>query len=267
MNVLFLGDIVGKPGRHAIATWLDRLKHDYAVDIVVANAENAAGGLGVTPGILRELERNGIHGFTLGNHTWRKKELAPALKDMPHVLRPANYPEETPGRGAMVLATPAGPQLGVINLQGRVFIEGFDCPFKAATREIEALQRETPCILVDMHAEATAEKVAMGWHLDGRCSAVVGTHTHVQTADERILPGGTAYITDVGMCGPRDSVIGVEHERIVSKFITGMPTEFRVAKGPMMLNGVFLRIDDASGRAESIQRVVMHETPDEASGR
>lgn len=262
MKILFLGDIVGKPGRQAIATWLDRIKQEHAVDFVVANAENAAGGLGVTPGILRDLERLGIQGFTLGNHTWRKKELAPAIDGLPHLIRPANYPEETPGRGSMVLTSPPGSRLGVVNLQGRVFIEGFDCPFKAATREVDALRRQTPCILVDMHAEATAEKVAMGWHLDGRCSAVVGTHTHVQTADERILPGGTAYITDVGMCGPRDSVIGVEYERIVTKFITGMPTEFRVAKGPMMLNGVLLEVDDATGRAMAIQRIALHEDTD-----
>lgn len=259
MKVLFLGDIVGKPGRQAIATWLDRIKQDEAIDVVIANAENAAGGLGVTPSILRDLQRLGIQGFTLGNHTWRKKELAPALNDLPHVIRPANYPEETPGRGSTLVTAHDGRHLGIVNLQGRVFIEGFDCPFKAAMREVEALRSQTPFILVDMHAEATAEKVAMGWHLDGRCSAVVGTHTHVQTADERILPGGTAYITDVGMCGPRDSVIGVEYERIVSKFITGMPTEFRVAKGPMMLNGVAIDMDDESGKARSIRRVVVHE--------
>ena len=260
MNVLFLGDIVGKPGRQAVATWLARLKSERAVDLVVANAENAAGGLGATPSILRDLETLGINGFTLGNHTWRKKELAPALDGLHHVVRPANFPEETPGQGSMVLNADDGRRLGVLSLQGRVFIEGFDCPFKTASREIETLRRQTPLILVDMHAEATAEKVAMGWHLDGLCSAVVGTHTHVQTADDRILPNGTAYITDVGMCGPRDSVIGVEHERIVTKFITGMPTEFRVAKGPMMLNGVFLELDDATGKALAIERITVHES-------
>ncbi len=257
MKVLFLGDIVGKPGRSALAEWLSELKHANNVDIVVANAENAAGGLGVTPGILRDLEKLGVQGFTLGNHTWRKKELAPVLDTLTNVIRPANFPQECPGRGSMILTAHSGRRLAVLNLQGRVFIDGFDCPFKAATREVESLAGQTPLILVDMHAEATAEKVAMGWHLDGRCSAVVGTHTHVQTADERILPNGTAYITDVGMCGPRDSVIGVEHERIVTKFLTGMPTEFRVAKGPMMLNGVFLELDDSSGRAISIERISM----------
>jgi 2',3'-cyclic-nucleotide 2'-phosphodiesterase len=259
MNVLFLGDIVGKPGRAAIATWLNQIKSEYGIDITLANAENAAGGLGVTPAILRDLHSLGIDGFTLGNHTWRKKELAPALKDFPNVVRPANYPEETPGQGSMLLTARDGLRLGVVNLQGRVFIEGFDCPFKTGTREVKALRQQTQFILVDMHAEATAEKVAMGWHLDGRCSAVVGTHTHVQTADERILPGGAAYITDAGMCGPRDSVIGVEHERIVAKFINGMPTEFRIAKGPMMLNGVVLDLDDSTGKARAIRRIVLHE--------
>lgn len=262
MKVLFLGDIVGKPGRQAVARWLAALNVEHAIDVVVANAENAAGGLGVTPGILKDLEKLGIQGFTLGNHTWRKKELAPALDALPHVVRPANFPEETPGRGAMILDTPSDQRLGIVNLQGRVFIEGFDCPFKVGRREVDALRSQTRFILVDMHAEATAEKIAMGWHLDGLCSAVVGTHTHVQTADERILPGGTAYITDVGMCGPRDSVIGVEHERIVAKFITGMPTEFRVAKGPMMLNGVILDLDNDTGLANAIERVARHEGED-----
>lgn len=255
MNILFIGDIVGRPGRRAIERWLPELRERHAADVVVANAENSAGGLGATPEILEELHQCGVDAFTMGNHTWRKRSIIAALEGMEGLVRPANYPEGTPGRGAAVVRLADGRKLGLLNLIGRVFMEPFECPFARALRALEALREETPAVLVDMHAEATAEKVAMGWHLDGLCSAVIGTHTHVQTADERILPQGTAYLTDAGMTGPRDSVIGVEYPLIVEKFLTGMPREFRVARGPVMLSGVAIVVDDATGRALRIERI------------
>lgn len=256
MKILFIGDVVGRPGRDSVVKWMPRLCGEFGIDIVVANGENAAGGLGATADTLAVLFEAGVHAVTLGNHTWRKKEFVRQIGGLDRVVRPANYPPGAPGVGWRVIETGSGHRLGVVNLIGRVFMEPFDCPFRVANTAIEVLRAETSCVLVDMHAEATAEKVAMGWHLDGRCTAVVGTHTHVQTADERVLPGGTAYITDVGMTGPADSVIGVERALVVRKFLTGMPTEFKVAVERPTLCGVVIDADEATGTARSIERVM-----------
>ncbi len=255
MNLLFIGDIVGRPGRAAVQDWLPELRNEFPIDIVVANAENAAGGLGATGDIIEGLASLGIQAFTLGNHTWRRKAFIDEIGRYPNVVRPANYPVNVPGQGWAAIALKDGRKLGLVNVLGRVFLDPFDCPFAAALEAVEALKSETDTILVDVHAEATSEKIALGWYLDGRCSAVVGTHTHVQTADERILPGGTAYITDVGMTGPMDSVIGVEKDSVIERFLTGLPTDFRVAEGRPGLNGVYLEIDDETGAARSITRI------------
>ena len=255
MKVLFIGDIFGRPGRDCIEHFLPKLKQEHTIDVVVANGENAAGGLGITPDILDTLKNYGIQAFTFGNHTWRKKAFVKGIERYDCVARPANYPEGTPGRGSTVVTLPDGRKLGVINVIGRVYMEAFDCPFEVADREVDYMSEETNCILVDMHAEATSEKVAMGWYLDGKCSAVVGTHTHIQTADERILPQGTAYISDVGMTGPQDSVIGVRKELIVEKFVTGMPINFEVSTQRPGIRAVVIELDDESGKALSIERI------------
>jgi len=262
VNILFIGDIVGRPGRKAVATWLPDLLREHPVDFVVANAENAAGGKGATPEILQDLRKLGVQGFTMGNHTWKKKVLLSTIDGMHDVVRPANYPPGQPGKGMTVLELPGGRKLGLLDLIGRVYMEPCDCPFRAANEALERLRAETPVILVDMHAEATSEKVAMGWALDGRCSAVVGTHTHVQTADEWILPEGTAYITDVGMCGPYYSVIGTEIKTIVDKFTDGLPREYDVARGPVQFSAVLIGVDDSSGKANSIVRILRREPPE-----
>jgi metallophosphoesterase (TIGR00282 family) len=255
VRILFIGDIVGKPGRQSVQRHLSGLVESRGVDIVVANAENAAGGLGVTPILLDELRGYGIHAFTLGNHTWKKKELVPAIDKMHDIVRPVNYPPGAAGRGMAVMTGANGARIGLVNVIGRVYMEPVDCPLRAAADAVEAMRAETPVVLVDMHAEATAEKVALGWHLDGKATAVVGTHTHIQTADERILPGGTAYITDVGMSGPTDSVIGVETKLVLKKMLTGMPTPWSVATGRPVLAAVLIEADATSGRAQSIERI------------
>lgn len=255
MRILFIGDIVGKPGRLSVKHHLPELAAERGVDIVVANAENAAGGLGVTPILLDELRGFGVDAFTLGNHTWKKKELVSAIDKMDDIVRPLNYPAGANGRGAAIVAAASGVQIGLVNVIGRVYMEPVDCPLTAAEQAVEALRAETPVVLVDMHAEATAEKVALGWHLDGKATAVVGTHTHIQTADERILPGGTAYITDVGMTGPTNSVIGVETKLVLRKMLTGMPTPWNVATGRPVFAGVLIEADAASGRAQAIERI------------
>ena len=255
MKILFIGDIVGRPARRFLGEQLPEMRKAHGVDAVIANAENAAGGLGATPDVLDELLAMGIDVLTLGNHTWRQKELGPVLDRFETVLRPANYPEGVPGRGSVAISIADGRKLGVVNVLGRVFMQPFACPFETARREIDALRKSARVVLVDFHAEATSEKVALGWYLDGTCTAVVGTHTHVQTADERVLPKGTAYITDAGMTGPADSVIGIESERAIHKFMTGMPNEYRLAKGAVRLCGVLIDADDETGRARSIERV------------
>lgn len=254
MNLLFIGDVVGRPGRRAVAQWLPALRRELDADFVVANGENSAGGFGVTPQTFEELTAAGADVVTGGNHIWHTREAAALLDGEPRILRPANYPAGAPGRGAGVF--PAGrARIGVLNLEGRVFMEPLASPFECAREEVERLRAETRVILIDMHAEATSEKAALAWHVDGRVSAVVGTHTHVQTADERVLPGGTAFITDAGMTGPRDSVIGMSREIVLQRFLTQLPMRFEVAGGPAQLNGVLIEIDPESGRASAIRRV------------
>ena len=256
MKVLFIGDIVGKPGRKAVSALLPGIVGQYGVDIVIANCENAAGGFGVTRKVVDELYHNEIDILTSGNHIWDKKEVSSFIDDYETLLRPANYPEGTVGRGSVVIKTRLrGISLGVLNLEGRVFMKPLDCPFRVADREIEKLKRETDIIIVDMHAEATSEKEALGWFLDGKVSAVLGTHTHVQTADERVLPGGTAYITDVGMTGPFDSVLGIKKEVALERFLTLLPNRFDVAKGDVRFQGVLIDIDNNTGRSLSIERL------------
>ncbi len=255
MNILFIGDIVGRPGRDIVAAWLPRLRERHALDAIVANAENVAGGLGATPSTIDELFKLGIDGITLGNHTWRKKELVSALDGIRGVVRPANYPEGVPGVGSAEVVLADGRSFGLVSVVGRVFMPAFDCPFTRARAEVDRLKTMVSEVIVDIHAEATSEKIALGWYLDGKCSAVLGTHTHVPTADERVLPKGTAYITDAGMCGPYDSVIGIDADRAVHKFLTGLPDEYRLAKGRCCLCAVVVETDGASGLAKSIRRV------------
>ncbi len=256
LNLLFIGDVVGRPGRTALRALMPDLVSRYEIDFTIANAENAAGGLGITPKVAQELLEIGVDVLTTGNHIWRHREFVEFAEAEPRVLRPANFPPGTPGRGAGVFSTAQAGSVGVVNVVGRVFMDPLDCPFRAADREIEVLRGKTNLIVVDIHAEATSEKVALGWHLDGRVGAAVGTHTHVQTADERLLPNGTAYITDVGMTGPRDSVIGVQQKAVIERFLTGLPTRFEVATGPAILSGVVVALDAETGRARSVERVV-----------
>lgn len=255
MKILFIGDIVGKPGRTAVRELLHGLIADKGIDLVIANCENAAAGFGVTREIVEDLYSYRIDVLTSGNHIWDKKEVLDYISDYETLLRPANYPPGVPGRGSVIMPTSSGAYVGVLNLAGRVFMQPIDCPFRTAEKEIQLLKKKANIIIVDMHAEATSEKIAMGWFLDGRVSAVVGTHTHVQTADERILPGGTGYITDAGMTGPFDSVIGTRTETVLDRFLLQMPNKFDVAKGDVRLQGVLFDIDTKSGRTEAIERV------------
>jgi 2',3'-cyclic-nucleotide 2'-phosphodiesterase len=258
LKVLFLGDVIGKPGRNALKKKLDQLIRQNEADMVIANGENSAGGIGISAKTCKDLFDSGVDIVTTGNHVFKKREIYSILDREPRLLKPANYPPDTPGRGYNVYKIDriGGLKVAVINLCGRVFIDNLDCPFRTVNRILEYVREETPVIIVDMHAEVTSEKVAMGWFLNGRVSAVIGTHTHIQTADERILPGdSTAYITDVGMVGPRDSVIGVEKENIIKKFISGMPQKFTVAKGDVWINGALIDIDGESGKAGAIKRI------------
>jgi 2',3'-cyclic-nucleotide 2'-phosphodiesterase len=254
MNILMVGDVFGESGRAAVAKHLPRLRQQHAIDFCVVNIENAANGFGVTPLIARQALEQGADVLTSGNHIWDKKEIVEYISKENLLLRPANYPAGTPGSGFITLK--AGPhRVAVLNLMGRVFMNPIDCPFRKADEIVPELRKETPIVLVDMHAEATSESVAMGWHLDGRVSAVVGTHRHVQTADERVLPGGTAYITDLGMTGPTDGVIGVDRDLILQRFINQMPVRFEPAKGPAALHGVVIVVDPETGRASDIRRL------------
>ncbi|MHB0998804.1 MAG: TIGR00282 family metallophosphoesterase [Armatimonadota bacterium] len=255
MKILFIGDIVGQPGRQAVSHILPGLKQKYSPVFVVANAENSAGGIGVTRDTARDLLQAGVDVMTLGNHAWAKKDVYSYIDSEPNILRPANYPDGAPGRGWAIYPTETGVSVGVVNLCGRVFMDSLENPFTVADKIIETLSRDTDVILVDFHGEATSEKCAFGWYMDGRVSAVVGTHTHVQTADERILPGGTAYITDVGMTGPSDSVIGVRKELIITKFLTQMPNKFEVADGDAVLSAVVIDFNPGTGKAVDINRL------------
>ncbi|PKM81243.1 MAG: TIGR00282 family metallophosphoesterase [Firmicutes bacterium HGW-Firmicutes-13] len=256
MRVLMVGDVVGRPGRCILRDLLSRLKENYRIDFTIVNAENAAGGTGLTRKVAAELFEYGADILTMGNHIWDNKDIFNFIQQEKRILRPANYPPDCPGVGSGIFWAGDVP-VGVINLSGRVFLPNLDCPFRAAEREVDLLRKTTSNIFVDFHAEATSEKVAMGWFLDGKVSAVFGTHTHVQTADERILPESTAYITDVGMTGPYNSVIGVKKELVIKKFITQMPVRFEVA-GELMgqLNAVVVEIEPATGSAVKIQRIL-----------
>ena len=252
--VLCVGDVFGEPGRRALAHFLPRLRDEFEVDLVVANVENAAAGFGITPALARQFLASGVDVMTSGNHIWDRREIVEFITRENLLLRPANFPEGTPGVGHVTVK--AGPhRVGVLNLMGRVFMTPIDCPFRKADEVVPQLRREAAVILVDMHCEATSEKNAMGHFLDGRVSAVLGTHTHVQTADARVLPGGTAFVTDVGMCGPWDSVIGVKKELVVERFLTARPVPFEPARREVWLQGAIVEIDDDSGRARSIARV------------
>lgn len=261
MRVLFVGDIVGRPGRQLLAQALPRYLGEEGVDLVIANGENAAGGLGITPEVAEELFALGVDVLTTGNHLWDKKEIIPFLEKEERLLRPLNWPG-APGKGSLVLEGRQGTKVGVVCAMGRVFSPVLlDCPFRSLAREVERLRMEATVIVVDFHAEATSEKVAMGWFLDGKATAVIGTHTHVQTADEVVLPRGTGYITDVGMTGPWQSVIGIKTEIITQKFLDQLPSRFEVAKGPRQFNAVLLEVEESSGRTLSVRRIMERENP------
>ena len=255
MRILFIGDIVGRPGRELVKRGLGAIVEHEAIDFVIANAENAAAGFGVTREIGDHLLEWGVDVMTSGNHIWDKKEALDYIGTEPRLLRPANYPAGVPGNGSYLARTRGGETIGVINIMGRVFMLNIDDPFAVVVREIEAMRQRTRTIFVDFHAEATSEKIAMGWYLDGRVSAVVGTHTHVQTADERILPKGTAYLTDVGMTGPHDSIIGVEIEPSLGRFLNALPAKFETATANPRLHAVIVETDAQTGRATDIERL------------
>lgn len=256
MKLLFIGDIVGRPGRDLVKRAVRPLIRAHAIDLVVANGENAAAGAGITRDNADEIFKAGVSVITGGNHIWDKKEIVEYIDREPRLLRPANYPPGTPGRGAALVRTDAGTMVGVLNVMGRVFLATIDDPFAVAEREVAALREQgADVILVDMHAETTSEKIALCWCLDGRVTAVIGTHTHVQTADERILPGGTACLTDAGMTGPHDGVIGMDRAGVLTRFRTGMPARFEPASGDPRLNGAIVTADPATGRATAIERL------------
>lgn len=259
MRLLMIGDVVGRAGRRAVKVNLQDLKREFSLDLVIANGENAAGGSGITRETAQELFSSGVDVLTMGNHVWNIKDAFDYIDREKRIVRPANYPPGTPGAGANVFETSRKVKVGVINLAGRVFLQTIDCPFRKADEIVTRIKKDTNIVVVDFHAEATSEKVAMGWYLAGRVSAVVGTHTHIQTADERILPGGTAYLTDLGMTGPRDSVIGVRKEIVIDKFISQMPQRFEVANGPFQFNAALLEIDEYTGEAASVLRIQNYE--------
>ncbi len=254
LNILFIGDIVGNPGRKVAKEMIQKLKRERQIDFCIANGENSAGGSGITYVVAQELYKSGVDAITLGNHTWSKREITNFIDSDKCIVRPANYPEELPGRGCTVIANEKG-KIGVLNLMGRVYMDSIDCPFKAADRELIELKTQVKVILVDIHAEATSEKCALAWHLDGRVSCVLGTHTHVQTADERILPCGTAFISDVGMTGPYEGIIGVNRDIVINKFLTHMPNRFEIAQGSVQFNAVYLEVDEITGKTTKIERI------------
>jgi 2',3'-cyclic-nucleotide 2'-phosphodiesterase len=255
MRILFIGDIFGKPGREIARRAVPALIERESLDFVIANVENAAAGFGITGDIADTILGYGVDVMTTGNHVWDKKEVLDYMPRQPKLLRPANFPAGAPGRGSYLGQTRTGEPIGVINVMGRIFMQPLEDPFAIVQREIDALRAKARVIIVDFHAEATSEKVAMGWHLDGRVTGVFGTHTHVQTADDRILPRGTAYLTDTGMTGPHDSIIGVTTEIALTRFLTGMPAKFESATGPGRLNAVIVTADQATGRATALQRL------------
>jgi 2',3'-cyclic-nucleotide 2'-phosphodiesterase len=261
VRILFLGDVVGRSARRAIRQDLRALRRRLAIDFVIANGENAAGGRGLDPESTEELLDAGVDVLTSGNHIWQHRSILAVIEREPRLIRPENFPPGNPGRGFTVVGSGSGVSVGVVNLIGRAFMGSYDCPFRAADRALEELRGKAGVVLVDMHAEATAEKAAMGWYLAGRVAAVVGSHTHVQTADERVLPGGTAYLTDAGMCGPIDSVIGMRREEVIERFLNQRPVHFDVAKGPVVLQGAVIDVDPGTGRATAISRVQERPAP------
>lgn len=259
MRILFVGDVVGSPGRDMVKEYVPKLKEKYRPTITIINGENAAGGRGITEAIYRSFLEVGAQAVTLGNHTWDNREIFEFIDKAKYLVRPANFPEEVPGKGITYLKINQD-EVAIINLQGRTFMPTIDCPFKKADELVEEAQKRTPIIFVDFHAEATSEKQAIGWYLDGRISAVVGTHTHVQTADERILPGGTAYISDVGMTGPYDGILGVEKDAVLKRFLTSLPSRFEVPKeGRTLLSAVMIDIDKKTGKAKKIERILIND--------
>jgi len=250
MLILAIGDIIGRPGRQAIHKFLPGLRQQYGLDLVIANAENTAGGFGLTVKTARELLSDGIDVLTSGNHIWAQKEIVPYLDSNMPIMRPLNYPAGVPGRGYLITGKTA-----VVNLIGRTFMSNYDCPFRTMDRLLAELEPRPPVVIVDFHAEATSEKVALGLYLDGRVSAVLGTHTHVGTIDAHILPGGTAYVTDIGMTGPTDSIIGDDAEAVIQRFLTMMPHRLSVGKGKPVLNAIMVEVDEDSGQATSIERI------------
>ena len=266
IRVLVIGDVVGKPGREALRRELAGLREREGADLVIANAENAAGGSGLTPDIARRIFNAGVDVVTLGDHCFKRAEVIPLLEQRAEVLRPANLPPGAPGKGWCVVATASGVRVGVVNALGRIFMKPADCPFRAVDAALEEMDEEVQVRIVDFHAEATSEKVAMAFHLDGRVTAVIGTHTHVATCDERILEGGTATITDIGMTGPHDSVIGRRKDRVLTHLLTGLPARFDVAKGDVQIHGVAIRADSESGKASEIRRVRIDVEEVEAKG-
>jgi 2',3'-cyclic-nucleotide 2'-phosphodiesterase len=259
MNLLFIGDVVGSPGRDMVKEYVPKIKEKYRPNFTIINGENAAGGRGITEKIYREFLGSGAQAVTLGNHSWDNKEIFEFIDSAKNMVRPANFPEGTPGKGLAFFKV-NDLEVAVINLQGRTFMPPLDCPFKKADELVEIAQERTPFIFVDFHAEATSEKQAMGWYLDGRVSAVVGTHTHVQTADSRILPGGTGYLTDVGMTGPYDGILGMEREAVITKFLTSLPVRFEVPKaGRTQLSGVYMELDRKTGKSKKMERILINE--------
>lgn len=257
MKLLFIGDVVGKPGRSMLKRHLPRLIDEHRIDFTIANAENSAGGAGATAETCDEMFGFGVDCLTSGNHIWDKKEILPYLDREPRLLRPANYPDPNPGSGAFIGRARDGSRVGVLNLMGRVFMANLECPFRTADAVLEEMRGRTDCIFVDMHAEASSEKVAMGWYLDGRVTSVIGTHTHIPTADEVILPKGTAYLTDVGMTGPFDSVIGVEKAQVLERFLTQRNVRFLTAEGDPRLYAAAVEVDPSRGRATKIERIIV----------
>jgi metallophosphoesterase (TIGR00282 family) len=260
MKLLFIGDIVGRPGRDLVRRHLKALAAAHGADLVIANGENAAGGAGITRDNANEILSSGVDVITSGNHVWDKRETLEFIGAEPRLIRPANYPSGTPGLGSHVARSRSGVLVGVINVMGRVFLHAIDDPFRVAEREIERVRSDgAQIVFVDIHAETTSEKMALGWYLDGKVAAVVGTHTHVQTADERILPGGTAYLTDVGMTGPHDGVIGMDRDAVIARFMSGLPVRFEPATGDPRLHGVTITVDPITGKATAIERVALTE--------
>jgi len=255
MRILFIGDIVGSPGRRAVEELVPKITGRERLDFVIANGENVAAGSGMTSALADQLFGYGIDVITSGDHIWKRKEMVAELGNDRRVLRPANYPPGAPGFGYGTFESKSGAVIGVINLVGRVFMQAVECPFRAAKEIVDKIRDRARIIVVDMHAEATSEKIALGYYLDGQVTAVLGTHTHVQTSDEKVLPGGTAFISDAGMTGPFDGVIGRKKEQIISRFLTQLPTKFEMAEGDIQLHGVIIDIDEKTGRANSIKRI------------